>query len=363
MTVFIFNIKRILNRKREILTMYIAPIIISLLVTQISFDSRQFKVAVINYDNTPLTDVMIKSLSSSYEIEYIHKNEINDKILSKEIEYAFVIHKGFTKEIIHGNVPKVEAFYDKEDSSSKLINLNISSFIHMANTAAVKAKKNSSVFYKNINKLMEKKNLKVLQLESNKKRDIYLALKFLVVFMIYNAFSMTRKVMGDKEEKLRFFAAPITVKNYMLQNIFTLFILEISQVIVNFAVLILQYKSLMLNYVLELLLLYSVFSITAVALALFFNYISKIFFKANIIEFVVIVPLVMLGGCFWDVSVTPKVFQYIAQFIPTTWIVKATKNVLEQKSYTAIVADLSVLLLFSLVFLLLGVITKKDIVN
>jgi len=363
MTVFIFNIKRILNKKRRLLTMYIIPILISILSTQVTFDLPKLQVGIVNLDNTRLASIFIENLKEGYGVKNIDKNQIKGGISSSEIDYAIIIDKGFEKAIINGKEPKIKAFYDGRGDLYKMANENISAFIHKASSIALQSNRDSKVFYNKLSFFISANKVKVSETEANKKACIYLTLNFLIMIMLYNAIDMTSEIMNNKREKIRSFAAPITIRNYMTQIIITLFLLELVQVIILFAALIIEYKVLVLKYILKLFFIYSVFSITAVSFGLFINYIMKKYTKRKIISSVIVVPICLLGGCFWDPRLEPKTFQFIAQFIPTTWISSATDAVLSDKSYASYGVDLGILLLFSLVFLLLGVFTKSDIVN
>lgn len=363
MIVFIFNVKRILNKKKRLLVMYIIPILISILATQVTFNLPKLQVGVVNLDNTRLASIFIKNLNEAYTVKNIDKTEINGGISSSELDYAVIIDKGFEKTIMSGKEPKIKAFYDSRSDFYKMANESISAFIYKATSTARKANKDSKVFYNKLNSFISTNKVKLIETEANKRTCIQITLSLSIMIMLYNAINITSDIMNDKHEKLRSFAAPLTIRSYMVQIIFTLFLLELLQVIILFTALIIEYKIVMIKYILKLLLLYSVFSITAVSFALFLNYITKSYARRRIISSVVVVPMCMLGGCFWDFRLEPKPLQFIAQFIPTTWVSSATNAVLNDRSYGSFGAGLGILLLFSLVFLLLGVFTKKDIVN
>lgn len=363
MTVFIFNIKRILNKKRRLLTMYIIPVLVSFLVAQVTFYLPKLQVGVVNLDNTRLASIFIENLNEGYNVKNIDKTQITAAISSSELDYAIIIDKGFEKAILNGKEPKMKAFYDGRGDLYKMANENISAFIHKAISIALQSNKDSKVFYNKLSSFISENKIKIIETEVNQKRYVYGALSFFIMLMLYNAFSITSDIMNDKHEKLRSFAAPITIRNYMAQIIFTLFLLELVQVIIFFAALIIEYKVVVMNYIFKLFLAYSVFSVTAVSFALFVNYIEQRYIKRRIISSVIVVPMSMIGGCFWDLRLEPKPFQFIAQFIPTTWILRGADDVLSNKSYISFGTDMGILLLFSLVFLLLGVFTKKDIVN
>lgn len=363
MIVFIFNIKRILNKKKRLLAMYIIPILISILATQVTFYLPKLQVGVVNLDKTRLASFFIQNLNEDYNVKIIDKTEIKGGISSSELNYAIIIDKGFEKAIMSGKEPKMKAFYDDRSDLYKMANENISAFIHKSSSVGLESNKDSKVFYSKLSSFISKNKVKLIETEINKKTCIQVTLSLFIMLMLYNAINITSDVMNDKHEKLRSFAAPITIRNYMAQVIFTLFLLELLQVTILFAALIIEYKIVIIKYILKLFLIYSVFSITAVSFAIFLNYITKRYGGGRVTSSVIVVPMCMLGGCFWNFRLEPKPFQFIAQFIPTTWVSSATNAVLNDRSYGSFGAAIGILLLFSLVFLLLGVFTKKDIVN
>lgn len=60
----------------------------------------------------------------------------------------------------------------------------------------------------------------------------------------------------------------------------------------------------------------------------------------------------------------PNTFQYISNFVPTTWMVKAIDVVLlGGGKINSVSINIIVITLFSVVFFLLGIFTKRDIVD
>ncbi|HBG38891.1 MAG TPA: ABC transporter permease, partial [Clostridiaceae bacterium] len=75
----------------------------------------------------------------------------------------------------------------------------------------------------------------------------------------------------------------------------------------------------------------------------------------------VITPMCMLGGCFWPREIMPKFLIEISNFVPTTWVLKGAKKAFFSTGIWDIKYELLILLLFSAVFFLLGIIRKADI--
>jgi ABC-2 type transport system permease protein len=104
----------------------------------------------------------------------------------------------------------------------------------------------------------------------------------------------------------------------------------------------------------SLLLLFSVFALTSVALGMAISSFSKDLRQDNAMAYLITIPMSMIGGCFWPREIMPKALQQLSNFSPVTWVLKATEKLLYGSSINAIGGEIAVLLLFALVFLIVG---------
>ena len=73
-------------------------------------------------------------------------------------------------------------------------------------------------------------------------------------------------------------------------------------------------------------------------------------------------PLVMLGGCYWTMDYMPELFQRIALFLPTTWVMAGVDKILyESKNILDISLEILMLAIFIGIFLAAGLLKKVDI--
>lgn len=365
MTVFIYNGKRILKLKKSIISMLILPIVVSILVGYVNFNWTTPKIAIIDYDKTEVTNNLINNMNEDYKIIHIDKSGIEDELSSGKIQYALVLDKGFTNEIITGKKLSINSYFDKDSNIYSVINDKVNSYLKNVVNVAAKAKKNRNAFYSLLKKFNDKNyRTNVIEVGSKKKSYIRLSLQFLIMFMLLSSISFCGAIFTDKEKikNIRTFAAPITLISYMFQCLLVLFILQLVQVTVLFITLLAMYGKIIMPYILPLYLLFIVFSATSVAIGLCANSLSG--GKKGLLSSLVVIPMCMLGGCFWDSQMMPNTFQYISNFVPTTWMVKAIGSVASgEGKINAAFIDIIVINLFSIVFFLIGIFTKGEIID
>lgn len=369
MIVFKYNMKRILNKKKGIISMMFITFIILILSRYLTTDSSIPRISVIDNDKTKVTYELIRKLSETYELKNANGKDIADDLsdLSTEkLQYVLVIDKGFTNNIINGKTPSVNSYYDKNNTIHTVIDEDVNSYIGDLKSMAVKS--SESEFYNNFNRY-EKSSYKVnyIQFENKNKKYAAIGLHFFVMLMLFSSISLANGLIISKHEakSFRTFAGPITLKNYMFQGILSLFVLTLFQVVVILGVLTIIYGTVMLKYTPLLFVAFSAFSLTSVSIGVFVKYLYN--YKSNghtYISTLIVIPMCMLGGCFWDNSMMPTAFRYAANFVPNTWIITAIDNILFYNgSLASIGIDIIVLILFSIVFFLLGIFTKRDVVK
>lgn len=356
--IFLFSIKKMLNNKKVLISMYIIPLLFSFFVIQMNFNFSEFKISVIDNDKTRLTAILIKNLKSMYRVDNENKEKSINEIELGDRNNLLVIDKGYTKNIIENKKPNFKIYSHKEDGSYDSVYTYVNYFTEGSIKAALMANKSSEDFYKKLSTILEN-NYKYIQTQGDVKLTTRSLLNFLVMFMLINSFNFCPRILYEEKNKDRTLSAPVTVKSYMFQKIMALLLIEIIQVMLVFGQLLVLYGSVMRKYFFMLFILFLVFSFTAVSLSMFVNYFKAMRKALNII---VVIPLCMLGGCFWSPIITPTSIRYISQFIPTTWVTDGIWQALNN-NLTLFGKDIIILAMFGIVFFLLGVFTKNAVTN
>lgn len=367
MTIFISNFKRILRTKSNIIFMIIFPIILIVVIIGLNTGTQKISLGVVDNDNTKLTKLMINDLSHNCKIYNLKETDIKKSVLNFKSDYVIVIPKNFTKNCLEGKNTNIKGYGIKETNSSEPVKLNLNSFIGAAKTIGKASKGNEQLFYKGINKYYDGVfNIKYKTTDNNKvsKRIALYALGFLVFNMLMLGTNITPIILKDKKSKVyyRILSGPIKVRSYTLQNLLSFFTVVAMQVIIIFAFIINVYH-IYFSSLASMILLFMVFSMFVVAFALFISSNSKDLRTASVISTLTVTPLAMLGGCFWPRDIMPPILQNISKFVPVTWVLTASEKLIYGSRIYDVFPEISILLLFTLVFILLASWRKKDILN
>jgi ABC-2 type transport system permease protein len=340
--------------------MFVLPIIIALAVRYVNMTYTNVKISVIDNDNTKVTQLLKKNLSNSFDVVPIENNDIEDSLSIGSCQYVLVINKGFSKAIEEDKNPSTTAYFDKNSNVHTIVTHNVNDFIEELLYFEKKGKLN----YEEIIKTSS--SINYVDLEKKEISDSRVAINFLLMLMLITSINFSEILLVDKEEKgdLRSFAAPIRISSYMFQCILNLFLLSEAQVSILLIFLAIIYKSTIIAYLPLLFIMLSFFSLLSVSISIFFNTISSKTKRSGLYNSIAIIPMCMLGGCFWDISIMPASLQYFSQFIPISWTVNGVLKILYyRQGFMGIGINLIISLLFSAVFFLLGIFTKKDIVK
>lgn len=162
-------------------------------------------------------------------------------------------------------------------------------------------------------------------------------------------------LMEDRTNKilLRVGVSPITHFQYLCQNLlaYSLLLVVLNGIVVVLGTLV---HGNQLNHPIMLWMTYSVFSMTVIG----FSFAWYSFFRNKEASFSllggVLVILSMLGGILWPVEIMPIAMQRFAMLLPTYWLVEAQQFVISGANGIDFFISLIVLMMFSVVFILLG---------
>lgn len=355
MSIIFFGIKRMLNKKKNLIAIYILPIIFSIFIMNMYMPSG--KVGIIDKDNTRFTQIFKRGVGINYKVVHVEEKNIKNEIQNGNVNSVIVIDKGFTSDLLNNKSVKLKTYGDEKSTLYSIVNEYINAFIINSKEKYLSSKGNIETFYKNMSNSIYGHEIYISDNLAVYKNKILLMLRFLIMFMLLGCLTFTRTVMDDNK---RVFAAPITVRKYIFQNSIVLFILEMFQVLLVFIESIILCGNVMLEYFLPLLMLFAV----AIVMFITFSILIRYKFKYGLISnALVIIPMCMLGGCWWNSEFMPQTFQFIAQFMPIRWIVEGMENILFYGYSKALIIDIFIILLFSAAFLFIGTVNKKDLMN
>lgn len=366
MTIFLYNIKRILRKKLNIIFMIVVPvlfIIISIAATQ---GGSPIVMGIVDNDNTGLTKTFIENLEGKSTVVSVNENEIKSKIISSSIQYAIVIDKGFTEGIIKGEDVKIKSYSIQETDAAVPLKMYIDSFINTAKNIGKASGGSSDKFYEGMGYYSEGSfaaEFKSFDFKAFNKDTTMASLGFLIMCIMLLSTFASSMILEDKKSNTyyRVFSTPMKIKSYMLQNILSFIAIAAIQIAVVLAAMKFVFNADLGPSIANLYLVLFVFGIVSVSIGIAISSFSKDTRQSGTLSTFIITPFCMLGGCYWPREIMPDILKRIGDFIPNTWALKAANNVLLGSSILDLWKELGILLLFALVFFLLSSWRKTDV--
>lgn len=360
MTIFENNLKRLYRDKFTLIIMLVMPIIFISFSMFALGGTSSLNVAVIDKDNTKLTAIFKDNLQSSASIVELQEEDIKQNLTNDKLDYAIKIDMGFTQKLIQGLDVKLQTYSLKETNTSASIKFFTENFINSSKNIAMVTKGNEEDFYKGMERYLSNMvSADYISIENSKndtKTNTYISLGFMVMFMLFMSANAATLVLEDKQLMTysRILSSPISGRSYFIQNLLSYIAIMFIQVFAIFFILVFIFKADMGPSVGSLLILFSIFALTAVALGMAISSFSKDLKQENALSYLITIPMCMLGGSFWPQEIMPKALQQLSNFTPVTWVLNASEKILLGSSLYDVRSELAILLLFTLVFLLIG---------
>lgn len=360
MTIFTNNLKRLYRDKFTLIVMLLLPIIFIAFSMFALGGASSLNVTIIDEDNTKLTGILKENLQSSANLVELQEEDIKQKLTNGKLDYAIKIDKGFTEKLIQGMDVKLQTYSLKETNTSAAIKFYTESFINSSKNIAMVTKGNEEAFYKGmelyLSNMVSADYINIENSENDTKTNTYISLGFMVMFMLFMSSNAATLVLEDKQLMTygRILSSPISSRSYFVQNLLSYIAIMFMQVCAIFFILVFIFKADMGPSVGSLLILFSIFALTAVALGMAISSFSKDLRQDNALSYLITIPMCMLGGSFWPQEIMPKALQQLSNFTPVTWVLNASEKLLLGSSLYDIKSEIGILMLFTLVFLIIG---------
>ena len=365
MTILIGNLRRIFKRKLRVFVIVLLPAIALLLISPSIFDRGQtLIIGIADQDKTEYTTLLKKNLALQTKIVDITQDQINNEIFNSKVDYVVVFDKGFTARLLKGEDVEAKGYYLKNSIQSLPVQNYVQSYISSAKRIAVATVGDEQRFYEGL----QNNSAAYLQSEYKvfakiERQKSYYLLGTFIEIILMTSVMFIMLILTDKENKTfyRTITAPVSLRNYMFQNILSFLLVSMIQVILGFIVL----KGLMGIYMgnsgLIMFLILFTASVLAVSIGVVVSSISKSIIQASFLGLFSTFILALLGGCLWEHDLTTNLMRTIGKFTPVYWVMDAVSNVLQEQSLFAISGDILIALLFAIVFFFLGTWQKEDI--
>jgi len=353
MTILRNNIQRLFKRK-GLIFIILLPIIFTTIYLMGSGELK-YTVGIVDLDQSRLSEWLLDDIAPDSDLmilEELDQNEIEKMILKNEVDLIMVIHKGYKESVLKGESNLIETYFSSGNQLALLPRNKINTKIQQLNSMATIATSEEDLY-----ELLNRYAVgsvdiipKVLGGNTDAKKITLSGIGIMVMSMMIFSHSSGTKMNDDKANGIyqRIMAAPVSRKRYSLESMGSLFIMVGLNVIAVMLIIALVLGGDFGPNPINVLVVLLVFALVAVAITNLINSISKDRRQANALNVMITTPLCMLGGCFWPISITPEVMQYVSNFVPTKWVMDAVAKTMAGGSLDTVTNELVILLLFSL---------------
>jgi len=366
MNYILMNLKRLMKRKVNIVFMLIAPFVLVTFSSMMGTSSFDLKIAYSDMDKSITSSMLVDRLKKVGSIYEVNQDQMDMYLISGDHEAAVIIGQGFEEEILKGEVPLVDMKSIQGSNVTFPAVTQIDLFVSSAVAIAKGAKGDEDIYHKALSDydsagegitVETTRNISLMRVVSK------MSIGFLFMNMLFLASQASSVLIEDKKKRVfyRIFSGPVTAFRYMFDNIVSFYIIMTVQILIILAAMFGLYDMYYGESIYNMLLLFMVFGIMSVSFGVAISSLSKTPSQAGAVSSLVITPISMLGGFFWDIELMPDFLQRISSFLPTSWGIKAAVVLLEGNPLSAITEHILVLLIFSIGFFVLGALKKADI--
>ena len=342
------------------------PILIVIFMGKFMYsDQVAINIGIAGEDNSLINKLIEDSIENNGSINVINveENDIKSKIGEKSIDAAIVLDNDIYSKLSKGETDCVKIIGKEEDSTVDLVKEIVSLELNNINML-IKGSKDESSFYEALENY-NKKNMKIekgiLQNQERNNEISGIFVGFIIMFMFYKATLGAGRINNDKYDKVyeRFFVSGIKVWQYYLGNIIASLISLLIQIILTLLCLnIFTNVNLGMSNLNMFIVLFLV-SILAVSIGTFCIAITRNSQEASILSNILIMSLLMIGGCFVPIELFPEFVNKISKFFPTRWAMDMVFEFQNGVLVSELWRNIVVILLFSITFFLLAAYKTK----
>lgn len=365
MTIFFNNIKRILKSKIQLTVLFILPLLPLIPICLDNSDSMNtIKIGIVDNDRTELTSTLQYILKSQFKIIDIQQKDINSSINEAKADFVISIPKGYTDKIINLQDIQMEGYANKDKNITPIMQGLIDELINPVKNIAKISNKNTNMFYEGLKPLRktieESKKAEVKPIKKNSNS----AWGMIIQFCMFSSIFASTTIITDKENKtfFRTLSSPVSLRNYMFQIILSFCLIALLQLIIFSSVVVFGFGIEAGTSLINVMLVLLAIALVSVSFGIAVSSISRNVTKATMIGISLITIMCMIGGA-WGMKSSSKVIQNISKLIPVTWAMEAIEKIIDNKALSSIMQEISILLIFAVVFFLLGTWKKADIVK
>lgn len=363
--IFTMYLERILKNKIGVLFMIVMPMVFLgfIIAGNSSYNRPAF--GVVDLDNTPFSHRLIDVLQMHVTVTLLPEDRVQQALFRGRIDYGIIIPKGLTESMINKGEGKVQGFGLTESNVARPALFKLEQYLSAASNIADARPGDERWFYQGLDRFQVGRT-RIVDLTEDPSRgveDTRQGIGFLVMSMLFLAGFGGLKVVEDRMAFClhRVLATPISLKTYMIESIGAFFLISVVQVIGILLLMGLVFRLEFGGAFFPVVLVLTLFSLVCVAFSMALASFAKSPQHLGVLSTLLVVPMCMLGGCFWPRWIMPQLLQDVGKLVPTTWVIESVEKLLRGASLLDVYLEIAILCGFAAVLFLLGTWKKSEL--
>lgn len=324
-------------------------------------NSQSLSIGVIDHDRQSITAETVAYLKQMdhVNIKTLKDKDVQDAVISGNMDGVITFDHGYAESVLKQKPAHVTITSIKGERVTGFIKATLYQYIdHL--TALSKAADGDihkfTALYKDYQQAEFQLQTKVVEDTSVDKGMTYTAVGFLIMIMLLSATNLSEIILKEKEERtyFRLLSTPITAKQFMVANTLVNLMVMIVQALLTLLILTKGFDIDLGVAFWKAAVVMILFALISVGLSLTIVAFSGSRNAVSALSNLIIMPTVMLSGCFWPVEVMPKTAQKISEFLPQRWTLETLTQLQEGSKVGDLYLNFLILIAFALVFFLIA---------
>ncbi len=358
--------RRIFTSRLHLAFLLVVPVGLTVVIMVATGGGGTIAVAWVDQDDTAFTRSLQEHLAPRARLVTMAEEDVWPQLIQQKVQFGVIIPEGFTEQVLYGDPPQIWTRRIQDTNVSRPFAMALDSAVNSAVLIGQRAFGEQDLFAAGWNVYLQGRF--TVERSAAEGMDIggsMTSMGFLIMSMLFLSSFATMYLIYDKQNRIvmRILLTPISLRRFMIEAILSFLAVSLIQIV---AVLSILHYGFGFNFGPRpglLVLILFLFSLVSVSLGVSISNVVPNVRSASPIASLLITPMCMLGGCFWPRQVMPQFLQDISQFVPTTWAMDGAIKVISGAELANLRLEMAMLLLFTVVFLLLGSWKKPDLIR
>ena len=366
-TIFKNILKTMFRRKGLLISAFVFPFLSIVFMYGTLINNKEYKanIGFVDNDNSIFSEYILEHLKSNEKYQLfvdISQDDIDSYIVNKKLEAVLIINQDFGKTLIDENKYDSELVYGVDSAAVSWLKYDIGSIV---NNLSVVAKASDGDIDK-IKDIINSSNDSSYNIEKIMLSDNYFSNKvilyssgFLTIFILSFSIIFAEKINDDRRSGMirRIELSNTSFKSYIV-SIFLigliLMLIESILIYIGFIILKIKISFSTLHYILAIF----SFGVLSISFSLFIAYIFVEDMTIATVVNIFNMPLAMLSGVMWPVSIMPEFMQKLAKFFPQNWLLTSI-SALQSADINNYYIQITKILFLSIIFIFLSIFFNK----